>query len=428
MKQNIETLAVHGGQAPDKTTRSCAVPIYQTTAYAFDSTEYASALFDLREPGNIYTRLMNPTTDVLEQRITILEGGVGAVAVSSGMSAILATVLTLASSGDEIVTSPNIYGGTHTLFAHTLKRYGITAVFTKTDKPEDFERAITEKTRLVFGETISNPSLNVLDIEGVANVAHKHGIPFVIDNTVTTPILIKPLEFGADIVVHSATKYLGGHGNSMGGVIVDGGKFEWNVGAAKNKFPQLTQPDESYHGVTYTESFGSAAFIARVRCSALRDMGFCISPFNSFMILQGVETLALRMKQHCENATKVVKFLQNSPHVAWVKYPKGEHTEKYLKNGFGAMIGFGIKGCGGLSAKEVGAKFIDNAKLLTHVANIGDTRSLVIHPASTTHQQLNPQQLAACGISDDYIRLSIGIENAEDIIADIEQALETACK
>lgn len=429
-KISLETIAVHGGQTPDTETKSRACPIYQTTAFTFDDTQYASDLFELKKPGNIYTRIMNPTTDVLEKRMAMLEGGVGALAVSSGMSAILATVLTLAKSGDEIVSSSAIYGGTHTLFTHTLKNFGITTIFVNSDDPKDFEKAVTEKTKLIFGETIANPKLNVFDISGVAEVAHKNGIPLVIDSTVTTPILSKPFEYGANIVIHSATKYLGGHGNSMGGIIVDSGKFDWKK---SGRFPQLVEPDPSYHGISYSETFGECAFITKARVSILRDMGFCISPFNSFMILQGVETLHLRMIKHCENALKVAEFLRLNKNVSWVNYPafsEGENDErakKYLKNGFGGMIGFGIKGANGKNAKEAGAKFIDSVKLLSHVANIGDTRTLVIHPASTTHQQLSDEEKIASGVTDDYVRLSIGIENAGDIIQDIRQALEIAC-
>lgn len=421
---NIETIAIHGGQTPDKDTNSRACPIYQTTAYTFDDTQHASDLFELKKAGNIYTRLMNPTTDVLEQRMALLEGGVGALAVSSGMSAILATVLTLAKNGDEIISSSAVYGGTHTLFTHTLEKFGIKTIFINSDDPKEFESAITSKTKLIFGETVANPKLNVFDIEGVAQIAHKHGIPLVIDSTVTTPCLLRPIEFGADIVVHSATKYLGGHGNSMGGIIVDSGKFDW---AKSGRFECFTEPDESYHGIIYNETFGAAAFIAKARTSILRDMGFCISPFNSFMILQGVETLALRMERHCENTLKVAEFLRENKNVSWLNYPAFsdcKNAKKYLKNGFGGMLGFGIAGA---NPKEAGAKFIDSAKLLSHVANIGDTRSLVIHPASTTHQQLSDDEKVKSGVSDDYIRLSIGIENADDIIADIKQALEIAC-
>lgn len=421
---NIETLAIHGGQTPDKDTNSRACPIYQTTAYTFDDTQHAADLFELKKAGNIYTRLMNPTTDVLEQRIALLEGGIGALAVSSGMSAILATVLTLAKSGDEIISSSAVYGGTHTLFTHTLEKFGIKTIFINSDDPKEFEAAITSKTKLIYGETVANPKLNVFDIEGVAKIAHKNGIPLVIDSTVTTPCLLRPIEFGADIVIHSATKYLGGHGNSMGGIIVDSGKFDW---AKSGRFECFSKPDASYHGIVYTETFGAAAFIARARTSILRDMGFCISPFNSFMILQGVETLALRMERHCENTLKVAEFLRDCKNVSWVNYPAFSNcanAKKYLKNGFGGMIGFGIAGA---NPKEAGAKFIDSAKLLSHVANIGDTRSLVIHPASTTHQQLSDDEKIKSGVSNDYIRLSIGIENVDDIIADIKQALEIAC-
>ncbi len=422
MSMKFSTIALHGGQEPDSATNSRALPIYQTTAYVFDNSEHAANLFGLKEFGNIYTRLMNPTTDVLEKRVALLEGGVTALAVASGQAAITYAILNIAKAGDEIVSAAALYGGTYNLFAHTLKRLGIKTIFVDSDNPADFEAAITEKTKLVYAETIGNPKLNVLDVEGLANVAHKHNIPLIVDNTVPSPYLLRPIEFGADIVVHSATKFLGGHGTSMAGIIVDSGKFDW---AASGKFSELVEPDPSYHGVSYTESFGNLAYIIKARVQLLRDTGAALSPFNSFQIIQGIETLHLRMQRHSENALKVAKFLQKHENVSWVNYPGLENhkdytlAQKYLPNGQGAIIGFGIKG-----GKEAGIKFIDNVKLLSHVANIGDAKSLVIHPASTTHQQLSEAQRLATGVSEDFIRLSIGIEDIEDIIADIDQALK----
>ncbi len=419
----FDTIALHGGQEPDMATNSRALPIYMTTAYAFNDTEHAAKLFALEEPGNIYVRLSNPTTDVLEQRIAALEGGVGALALASGMAATTCAILNITKAGDEIVAQSALYGGTHTLFTHTFPKMGIKTIFVNSDDPKDFEAAITSKTKLIFAETIGNPKLNVLDIKGLADVAHANGIPLIVDNTVPTPYLLKPIDFGADIVVHSATKFLGGHGTALAGIIVDSGKFDWKNG----KFPELTEPDPSYHGVKFTESFGNFAYIAKARTTVLRDTGAALSPFNAFLIVQGIETLHLRMQRHSENALKVAQFLENHPNVAWVNYPGlASHkdyaiAEKYLTKGASAIIGFGIKG-----GKNAGIKFIDNVKLLSHLANIGDAKSLVIHPASTTHQQLTPQEQSATGVSDDYIRLSIGIEDVEDIIEDIKQALEKA--
>lgn len=417
----FDTIALHGGQEPDSATNSRAVPIYQTTAYTFNSPEHAANLFELKEFGNIYTRLMNPTTDVLEKRVAMLEGGVGALAVASGQAAITYAVLNIAKAGDEIVSASSLYGGTYNLFAHTLSKLGIKTIFVNSDNPADFEAAITEKTRLIYGEALGNPKLNVLDIEGLAKVAHKHNIPLIVDNTVPSPCLLRPIEHGADVVVHSATKYLGGHGTSMGGIIVDSGKFDW---AKSGKFPELTEPDPSYHGVKYTESFGNMAYILKIRLQLLRDMGATISPFNSFMLLQGIETLHLRMPRHCENALKIAKFLQGHEKVSWVNYPGLEThkdfnlAQKYLPNGQGGIIGFGVKG-----GKQAGVEFIKKIKLLSHLANIGDAKTLVIHPASTTHQQLSEEELISTGVTADFIRLSIGLEDADDIIADINQAL-----
>jgi O-acetylhomoserine (thiol)-lyase len=422
----FDTIALHGGQGADSVTNARAVPIYQTTAYVFNDTEHAASLFGLQEAGNIYGRLMNPTQDVLEKRVAMLEGGVGALAVASGQAAITYAILNIAKAGDEIVSQTALYGGTYNLFTQTLSKFGIKTIFVNSDNPADFEAAITEKTRLVYAETIGNPKLNVLDIQGLAEAAHKHNIPLIVDNTVPTPYLLRPVEHGADVVVHSATKFLGGHGTSLAGIIVDSGKFDW---AASGKFPELTEPDESYHGLKYTESFGNLAYILKIRAQLLRDTGAAISPFNAFQIIQGIETLHLRMERHCENALKVAQFLQNNENVSWVNYPGlSTHKDynlakKYLPKGQGAIIGFGIKG-----GKESGIKFIESLKLLSHLANIGDAKSLVIHPASTTHKQLTPEEQAATGVTDDFIRLSIGIEALEDIIADIDQALKTAAE
>ncbi|MEI7473487.1 MAG: O-acetylhomoserine aminocarboxypropyltransferase/cysteine synthase family protein [bacterium] len=417
----FDTITLHGGQPVDEATNSRALPIYQTSAYVFDNSHHASNLFDLKENGNIYTRISNPTTDVLEKRVAMLEGGIGAVAVASGQAATTLAILNIASAGDEIVASSFLYGGTHNLFEYTLKNMGIKVNFINSSNPADFDNAINENTKLLFIESIGNPKLNIGDIEKLSKVAHKNHIPLIVDNTVPTPYLLKPIEYGADIVIHSATKFLGGHGTSLGGIIVDSGKFDW-FGASR--FPGLTNPDPSYHGVIYTKEFGKAAYITKLRTQLLRDIGPAISPFNSFLILQGIETLHLRMQRHCENAMKVAKFLKGHKNVQWVNYLGLEdHHEydlamKYFPKGQGALVGFGIKG-----GKAAGVTFIDNVKLLSHVANIGDAKSLVIHPASTTHQQLSDEEKLASGITDDYIRLSIGLEDADDIIADIDQAL-----
>lgn len=403
----FNTLALHGGQEPDPTTNSRAVPIYQTTSYVFNDVEHAADLFALKKFGNIYTRLMNPTTDVLEKRIALLEGGVGALAVASGQSAITLAVLNIAKPGDEIISTTGLYGGTYNLFSQTLTRLGIIVKFVNSDDPGDFEKEITEKTRLIYAETIGNPKLNVLDIEKFASVAHKHGLPLIVDNTVPTPYILRPIEHGADIVVHSATKFLGGHGTCIGGLIVDSGRFDW---AGSGRFTELTEPDASYHGVVYSRDFGNLAYIIKARVQLLRDIGPAISPFNSFLLLQGIETLPLRMQRHQENAQKVAEFLKSHPNVSWVNYP-----------GIAALVGFGIKG-----GKEAGIRFINSVKLLSHLANIGDAKTLVIHPASTTHQQLSDDEKAATGVTDDFIRLSIGLEDVDDIIEDINQALNGA--
>jgi O-acetylhomoserine (thiol)-lyase len=413
------TLLVHAGQVPDPVTGACAVPIYQTSSYAFKSTDHAADLFALKEPGNIYTRLMNPTTDVLEKRIAALDGGVGALAVASGMSAITLALLNIARAGDEIVSASTLYGGTHTLFQYTLKRFGITVRFVDPSDPKNFLRAINEKTKAVYGETIGNPKLNVFDFEGVADVAHRNGLPLIIDNTVAA-YLCRPIDYGADIVVYSATKFIGGHGTSIGGLIVDSGKFPWD----EKKFPDIALPDQSYHGLNFVTAFGSAAYIMKARTGLLRDIGPAMSPFNAFLFLQGLESLHLRMPRHCENALAVAEFLNNHSKVSWVVYPGLDSSpekvkaDKYLPYGAGALVGFGIKG--GL---EAGKKFINSLKLISHLANIGDAKTLAIHPASTTHQQLSVEERNAAGVTEDFIRLSIGIEDARDIIEDLDRAL-----
>lgn len=426
---NFNTIALHGGQEVDSATNSRALPIYQTSAYIFDDTQHASDIFALKEVGNIYTRIGNPTTDVLEKRVAMLEGGIGALAVASGAAAITYAILNIANSGDEIVSSTALYGGTHNFFAHTLKKFGIKTIFVNSDNPDNYEKAITDKTKLIFAETVGNPKLGVLDIEGLAKIAHKHNVPLIVDNTIPTPYLLRPIEFGADIVIHSATKFLGGHGTSIGGLIVDSGNFDW---IKSGKFPEFSEPDPSYNGIKYSETFGKAAYIVKARVQLLKDTGACISPFNSFLIIQGIETLHVRMKEHSKNALEVAKFLEQNENVSWVNYPglesnknNYELAQKYMPKGQGALIGFGIKG-GKKSAKEAGAKFIDSLKLLSHLANIGDAKSLVIHPASTTHSQLDDIAKLECGITDDFIRLSIGIEDVEDIIEDINQALKNS--
>lgn len=419
----FDTLSVHGGQEPDPTTGSRAVPIYQTTSYNFRDAEHAANLFGLKEMGNIYTRIMNPTTDVLEKRIAALEGGVAALAFSSGHAAISSAIFNIAQAGDEIISSSTLYGGTYNMFAYTLPRLGITVKFVDPTNPENFKQAITPKTKAIYGETIGNPKIDVLDIEAVAKVAHDAGIPLIIDSTFATPYLCRPIEFGADIVIHSATKFIGGHGTSMGGLVVDGGKFDWRNG----KFPTLSEPDPSYHGLVYTEAMGNLAFIIRLRIQVLRDLGATLSPFNSFLFLQGLETLHLRMKRHSDNALAIANYLAGHPQVSWVSYPGLENhsdhalAQKYLPKGAGAILTFGIKG--GL---EAGRKFIDSLKLFSLLANVGDAKSLVIHPASTTHSQLTTEQRNSAGVSDDLVRLSLGLEDPADLIDDIEQALKAA--
>lgn len=417
----LATLALHAGQTPDGTTLSRAVPIYQTSSYVFKSSEHAANLFALKEFGNIYTRLMNPTTDVLEKRVAALDGGAAALAFASGQAAITATVLTLAKAGQNIVSATALYGGTYNLFHHTLPRCGITTRFVDSSNPENFRAAIDENTRMIYCESIGNPRNNIDDFEAIAKIAHEAGIPLVVDNTVTTPVLFRPLEHGADIVIYSLTKFMGGHGTSIGGCVVDGGKFPWDNG----KFPEFTEPDPAYHGAVFWDAVGAIAFIIKMRVQILRDMGACISPFNSFQILQGLETLHVRMPRHVENALKVAQWLEQHPQVAWVNYPglashpDNGRAKKYFSKGAGAIIGFGIKG-----GKEAAVRLIDNVKLASHLANIGDAKTLVIHPASTTHQQLSDEEQLATGVTPDFVRLSVGIEGVEDIIADLDQALK----
>ena len=421
----LETLAIHAGYSPDPTTKAVAVPIYQTTSYAFDDTQHGADLFDLKVAGNIYTRIMNPTTDVLEKRVAALEGGVGALAVASGMAAITYAIQTIAEVGDNIVSVAKLYGGTYNLFAHTLPRQGIEVRFAPHDDIAALEALIDDRTKAVFCESIGNPAGNIIDLKALADAAHRHGVPLIVDNTVATPILCRPFEHGADIVVHSLTKYMGGHGTSIGGIVVDSGQFPW--AQHKARFPLLNTPDVSYHGVTYTEAFGPAAFIGRCRVVPLRNMGAAISPFNAFLILQGLETLALRMERHCENALKVAQFLQNHPQVAWVKYAGlADHPEHALAQRFCSGQPAGILSFGIVGGQEAGARFIDALKLVVRLVNIGDAKSLACHPASTTHRQLNDEELAKAGVPRDMIRLSIGIEHSDDILADLSQALEAS--
>ena len=426
--KNLSTLALHAGQVPDPTTGARAVPIYQTTSYVFKDSTHAANLFALKEFGNIYTRIMNPTTDVFEQRIAAIEGGTGALGVASGQSATTLALLNITQVGDEIVSANNLYGGTYQLFHYTLPKLGRTVKFVDSQNPEAFRNAITPKTRAIYAETIGNPKLDVPDFEVIAKIAHDAGVPLVVDNTIGVG-LVRPIDHGADIIVDSATKYIGGHGTSIGGVIVDSGKFKWNNG----KFPEFTEPDPSYHGLKFWDVFGNfpglgnVAFIIKARVQLLRDIGAALSPFNAFQFLQGLETLPLRQRQHSENALEVARHLQQHPLVSWLTYPglpddpNHKLAAKYLKKGFGGILGFGING--GL---EAGRKFINSVKLFSHLANIGDSKSLVIHPASTTHQQLTVEEQAATGVTPDYIRLSIGIEDVEDIKADIDQALKVS--
>mgnify|MGYP001174086013 CR=1 FL=1 len=421
-QQGFETIALHGGQQVDPATGARAVPIYQTTSYQFESTEHAANLFGLKETGNIYTRIMNPTQDAFEQTIAKLEGGVGALAVSSGQAATTYAILNIAGSGDEIVSSSSLYGGTYNLFSTTLPKLGVTIRWADVDRLESFKEAITPKTKAIFIESIGNPKVNVADIEAVATIAHDAGVPLIVDNTLATPYLCKPIEHGADIVVHSATKFIGGHGTSIGGVIVDSGRFTWDNG----KFPGLTEPDPSYHGLVYTEALGPLAYITKARVQLLRDLGSAISPFNAFLFIQGLETLSLRMERHSENALGVARFLQEHSQVEWVNYPGLDNdpyyelAQKYLPNGQGAILTFGVKG-----GAKAGEKVIQHVQMFSHLANIGDAKSLIIHPASTTHQQLSAEEQRAAGVSPEMVRLSVGIETLDDILADLDQALKS---
>ena len=423
-KLGFDTLQVHAGQIPDPVTGSRAVPIYQTTSYVFRDTDHAAKLFALEEAGNIYTRIMNPTTDVFEKRMAALEGGVGALAVASGSAAIMYAILNIASAGDEIVSASTLYGGTYNLFSTTLSKLGIKVIFVNPDDPENFRKAISDKTRALYIETIGNPGINLIDIEAVAKIAHDNGIPLIVDNTFGTPYLIRPIEYGADIVVHSATKFIGGHGTSIGGVIVDAGKFDWE---ASGKFPGLTQPDPSYHGLVYTKAFSAAAYIVKARAQLLRDTGACISPFNSFLLLMGLETLSLRVEKHVSNTRKIVEYLKAHPAVSWVNYPNLEGNkyyelaQKYFPKGAGSIFTFGIKG-----DIEACKRFINSLEIFSHLANVADAKSLVIHPASTTHAQLSEEGQRAAGVTPDMIRISVGIEDANDLIYDLEQALRKA--
>jgi O-acetylhomoserine (thiol)-lyase len=424
-QMGFSTRSLHAGQKPDPATGARAVPIYQTTSYVFEDSDHAAALFALQRFGNIYTRIMNPTTAVFEERVAALEGGVGALGTASGQAAQFLALSSLMQPGDDLVSSSTLYGGTYTQFDVSFRRLGYNAIFVEPDDPENFRRAITPRTRAVYGETIANPRMNILDIEKVAAIAHARNIPLIIDNTMASPYLCRPIEHGADIVVHSATKFLGGHGNSIGGVIVDSGRFPWT----KGHFPQLTDPSPGYHGLRFTETFGELAFIIKARVEGLRDFGPCVSPFNSFLFLTGIETLKLRMDAHSRNALAVAHFLEKSPFVSWVKYPGLESSpyhalsKKYLPLGCGSILTFGIKG--GL---EAGRRFIDSVQLFSHLANLGDAKSLVIHPASTTHQQLSDEQQLSAGITKDLVRISVGIEDVDDIIWDLDQALHASQK
>ncbi|MCF1183066.1 bifunctional O-acetylhomoserine aminocarboxypropyltransferase/cysteine synthase [Marichromatium gracile] len=419
----LETLAIHAGFEPDPTTKSVVTPIYQTTSYAFDDTQHGADLFDLKVPGNIYTRIMNPTTDVLERRVTAMEGGVGALAFASGMSAVTNAIFTLAQAGDNIVAVSRLYGGSYNLFAHTLPRLGIEVRFAEPNDIAAMDALVDAKTKAVFCESIGNPAGNVADVQAMADMAHAHGVPLIVDNTVPSPYLHRPFEHGADIVVHALTKYMAGHGTTIAGMIVDSGKFPWAEHA--ERFPMLNQPDPSYHGVVYTQDMGEAAFITRARVVPLRNMGAALAPFNSFLVLQGIETLAVRMDRHCDNALAVAQYLKDHPRVAWVRYaglpdsPDYPLIQRYMDGGkASAILSFGIKG-----GRDAGARFIDALKLTVRLVNIGDSKTLACHPATTTHRQLSPEEMARAGVSEDLIRLSVGIEHIDDIIADLDQAL-----
>ncbi|HSQ08707.1 MAG TPA: bifunctional O-acetylhomoserine aminocarboxypropyltransferase/cysteine synthase [Chromatiaceae bacterium] len=422
----IETQLIHAGYAPDPTTKAVATPIYQTTSYAFDDTQHGADLFDLKVAGNIYTRIMNPTSGVMEQRVAALEGGVGALALASGMAAVTYSIFTIAQAGDNIVSVSTLYGGTYNLFAHTLPRLGIQVRFAAPNDIDGMAAQIDAKTKAIFCESIGNPAGNVADLKAISDLAHAHGIPVIVDNTVPTPYLCRPFEHGCDIVIHALTKYMGGHGTSIGGIVVDSGKFPWAENAVR--FPMLNEPDVSYHGVVYTEALGPAAYIGRCRVVPLRNMGAAISPFNSFLLLQGIETLAVRMDRHCENALKVAEHLKGHPKVEWVRYaglpdsPDYPLVQKYMDGGkASSILSFGIKG-----GRDAGARFIDALQLAVRLVNIGDAKTLACHPATTTHRQLSPAELARAGVSEDLVRLSVGIEHVDDIIADVEQALAVA--
>lgn len=422
MDYKFDTLQIHAGFNGDPETNAALVPIYQTTAYTFDSAKHASDLFELKESGNIYTRMNNPTTAVLEERISALEGGVGALALSSGQSATTLAVLNIASAGDNIIAADSLYGGTYNLFVHTFKKIGIEVRLVNSDDPNEVLKVIDSKTKAVFVEMIGNPKGNIPDVEAIADIAHENKIPLIVDSTFTTPYLARPFEFGADIIIHSATKFIGGHGNSMGGIIVDSGKFDWSK---SGKFPGLTEPDPSYHDIKYYDTFGPAAFIVKARVQLLRDLGCCISPFNSFLLLNGMETLSLRMQKHVDNALKVAEFLNEHPAVSWVNYPGlktdkyHDMAKKYLRHGYGSVFSFGLKG-----GYDACTRALESVKLFYHVTNLGDVRSIITHPASTTHAQLSQEQKIEAGIAPEMIRLSIGIEDIEDIIGDLKQAIE----
>ncbi|MGE5418410.1 MAG: homocysteine synthase [Acidobacteriota bacterium] len=420
----FDTLQIHAGQVPDPTTGSRAVPIYQTTSYVFRDTDHAAALFSLAEAGNIYTRIMNPTNDVLEKRIAVLEGGVAALAVASGSAAITYAIINIAGAGDEIVAASTLYGGTYNLLNITLPRLGIKTTFVDPNEPDNFQQAITDKTKAIFIESIGNPASNIIDIEKVAQIAHENGIPLIIDNTFASPYLLRPFEFGADIVVHSATKFIGGHGTSIGGLIIDSGKFDW---ITSGRFPGLTEPDPSYNGISYAKDVGATAYVTKIRVQLLRDTGAALAPLNAFLFLQGLETLSLRVERHVANAQRVAEFLEKHLHVAWVNYPGLKSNkyydlaQKYLPRGAGSIFTFGVKG-----GSEVGKKFIDNLEIFSLLANVGDAKSLAIHPASTTHAQLSGDDLLASGVTPEQVRLSIGIEDIDDILWDLDQALNKA--
>jgi O-acetylhomoserine (thiol)-lyase len=421
----FDTIALHGGQKPDPTTNARAVPIYQTTSYVFDSADHAANLFGLKEFGNIYTRIMNPTNDVFEQRVAALEGGVAALAFASGSAAVTFSILNIAGAGDHVISANSLYGGTYNLFVHTLPRFGLDIDLVDPSDPENFRRALKPNTKLIYAETVGNPKLDTLDLDAVAAIAHEAGIPLIVDNTMPTPFLIRPIDHGADIVVHSATKFIGGHGTSIGGVVVDSGRFDWS---RNDKFPGLVEPDASYHGLKFYEALGPITYIVKLRVSLLRDIGAALSPFNSFLFLQGLETLSLRMERHSTNALAVAEFLEQHPKVDWVVYPglpshpARELARKYhYRDLYGAIVGFGVKG-----GRESGRRFVESTELFSHLANIGDAKSLVIHPATTTHSQLDPDDLLASGVTDDFVRLSVGVETIDDIIADIDQALARA--